>query len=395
MRRGQLLIGMAAVAIATAAALALFPGRGGGPQPGADGVFHVYPGGDIQAALDAAAASSRHKHVLVHEGVYRPPQYGQAFVWLNAAHDGITLEAAGHVELTAANPEVAKKTEAGYPAMVNHVVYFGDGISRSTVFRGFKITGANGFMTTVEEPAMETSGEAIAHREMFFYSDGGGIKIYGRSYPTIENVEVFDNFSSPCGAGVSVEHRGFTQHSVLLKNCVFRNNRCTVTGSAVDLLNGSSAEIENCLFVGNLSDTHIDDRVNLVGRWKPEHGSGALTLFESSRVVVRRSTFTANRNGVDDSSTGNRFENCIFWHNTAPGGWPLGRRYELDLADGSGVRNCSIGGDIVDLNHNIDLQTNVLDCDDPQFDEAFVPQAKGFEDVGYRPVAPRSAADGK
>jgi hypothetical protein len=187
---------------------------------------------------------------------------------------------------------------------------------------------------------------------------------------------------------VSIEHRGHKLDSVLLTNCIFRNNRCTVTGSAVDLLEGSSAELENCLFVGNLSDTHIDDRVNLVGRWKPEHGSGALTLFADSRVIVRRSTFTANRNGVDDNSTGNRYEDCIFWQNTAPGGWPPGRRYELDLADGSGVKNCRIGGDILDLNKNVDGQANVLGCDDPRFDQSFVPQAAGFDGVGYRPIVP-------
>ena len=31
--------------------------------------------------------------------------------------------------------------------MVNHVIYFGDGISRKTVLRGFEITGANNFVT--------------------------------------------------------------------------------------------------------------------------------------------------------------------------------------------------------------------------------------------------------
>ncbi len=64
----------------------------------------VGPGDDIQAALNRAAADPVRKLVRVHAGTYRPRQHGQAFIWLNAQHDGITLEAAGEVFLTAANP---------------------------------------------------------------------------------------------------------------------------------------------------------------------------------------------------------------------------------------------------------------------------------------------------
>ena len=75
------------------------------------------------------------------------------------------------------------------------------------------------------------------------------------------------------------------------------------------------------------------------------------------------------------------------WQNTAAGGWPPGGRYELDLADGSGVQNCHVNGDLIDLNRNIDEKKNVFGCKDPEFDEAFVPRAAGFDGVGYRPVA--------
>ena len=89
---------------------------------------------------------------------------------------------------------------------MNHVVYFGDGVSRKTVFRGFKITGANNFTTGSGEKSPIESDDI--RKTAFFYTDGGGIKIYARSYPTIENVEVYDNYASPCGGGVSVEHLG-------------------------------------------------------------------------------------------------------------------------------------------------------------------------------------------
>ena len=99
-----------------------------------------------------------------------------------------------------------------------------------------------------------------------------------------------------------------------------------MTGSAVDLLEGSSAEIENCLFVGDLLDTHIDDRVNLVKRWKPEHGSGGLAFVLRIRTWwFRRCTFTGNRNGIDDSSTGSRYEDFDFLEEHGGGRLAAGR----------------------------------------------------------------------
>ncbi len=358
--------------------------------------YHVRPGDDIQEVLESAAKDSERKRIIVHAGTYRPGQRGQAMIWFNARHDGITLEAEGEVILTAANPKLADKSTPSFPAIVNHVVYFGDGVSRKTILRGFKITGANGFLTVKDEPfniQPKIEGDNL-ERAKFFYTDGGGIKIFGRSYPAIENVEVVDNFTSPCGAGVSVEHRGHTDgsklQSVLMKNCIFRNNRCPISGAAVDLLHGSSAEITNCLFVDNLSNGPMDEMAKTPGKWKPKYGSGALTLFPGSKILLRRCTFTGNRNAVDDANDGNIYEDSIFWKNNAPGGWPTGSRYELDLASGVGVVGCSIGGEINDVNSNVDTDDNVIGCADPKFDDHYVPQAEAFEDVGYRPV-PRVA----
>ena len=62
-----------------------------------DGAYHVFPGGDIQAALEAAARDTECKHVKVHAGTYQPRRYGQAMIWFNQRHDGIMLEAVGKV----------------------------------------------------------------------------------------------------------------------------------------------------------------------------------------------------------------------------------------------------------------------------------------------------------
>ncbi|NKB67424.1 MAG: hypothetical protein GKR89_10215 [Candidatus Latescibacteria bacterium] len=372
-------------------------GMGGAPEKASEKAafqvgsqaYHVYPGGDIQAALDAAAADPRRQLVQVHEGTYRPRGPGQALIWFNGRHDGLTVEAVGEVVLTAANAQVADKEAASFPAVVNHVVYFGDGIGRDTVLRGFAITGANNFVTLSDEPVniQPDTGLPQLRKGPFFYADGGGIKIFGRSYPTIENVQVYDNYTSPCGGGVSVEHRGFNDRAVLFKNCIFRDNRTQVTGAAVDLLQGSAAVLENCLFVGNIANTGID----VVGiksghQHNQEHGSGALTVFPQSRVEVRRCTFTGNWNGVDDHGTGNRYSDSIFWMNTAGGGISPGRRYEIDLLDGSGLAGCFIYGEIADLRGAIDMAVNTVSPFDPDFDHDYRPSAPELAQVGYRPV---------
>jgi Right handed beta helix region len=377
-------------------AACVLPGRGFARQDkaaaslgvGADlkaASYHVYPKDRIQDALEAAAKDPVKKTVYVHAGTYRPSARGQALIWFNARHDGITLEAVGDVILTAANPEAADARAPSYPAVVNHVVYFGDGVSRKTVFRGFKITGARNFTTGSGEKSPIESDDL--RKTAFFYTDGGGIKIYARSYPTIEQVEIYDNYASPCGGGVSVEHLNQIGDSALFRSCIFRNNGTQTTGAALDLLHGSAATIENCLFVGNVSNMGVD-YVGLLGgaEYLPEHGSGAMTVFEGSRATVSRSTFTGNWNGVDDNGTGSTYVDAIFWRNTLGGGISPGPRYELDITDGAGVRGSFIHGNINDLRGRINKEANTFDPPDPRFDARFSPQASQYAGVGYRPV---------
>jgi hypothetical protein len=347
--------------------------------------YHVYPKDQIQDALEAAARDPVKKTIYVHAGTYRPLARGQALIWFNARHDGITLEAIGDVILTAANPEIADAQAPSYPAVVNHVIYFGDGVSRKTILRGFKITGARNFTTGSGEKSPLESDDV--RKSPFFYTDGGGIKIYARSYPTIEHVEVYGNYTSPCGAGVSVEHLGQQQDSVLFRHCIFRDNRTQTTGSAIDVLHFSSATIENCLFVGNVANLGVD-YVGLLsgGEFHPEHGSGAMTVFQGSRATVSRSTFTGNWNGVDDAGTGSTYVDTIFWKNTLKGGISPGSRYELDITDAAGVRGSFIHGDVNDLRGTINRDLNTLDPPDPHFDARFTPQASEYAGVGYRPV---------
>jgi len=161
------------------------------------------------------------------------------------------------------------------------------------VLRGFRITGANNYTTGTGERSPIESDDL--RKTPFFYLDGGGIKIYARSYPTIERVEVAGNYTSPCGAGVSVEHLGRPLDAAVFRDCIFRDNRTQVTGAALDILHGSRATLDNCLFVGNIANLGVD-YVGLLsgGEYHPEHGSGAMTVFEGCRAEVSRCTFTGN-----------------------------------------------------------------------------------------------------
>ena len=187
---------------------------------------------------------------------------------------------------------------------------------------------------------------------------------------------------------MSVEHLGQPTDAVTFRNCIFRNNRTQTTGSALDLLHGSSAVIENCLFVGNVANMGVDV-VGLLtgGEYRPENGSGAITVFPGSRATVSRSTVTGNWNGVDDSGNGSTYVDSIFWKNTLAGGISEGARYELDIADGRGVRGSFIHGDVNDLRNSIDAGANTIDPADPRFDAEFTPRAPEYANVGYRPAA--------
>ncbi len=375
-----------------AAAAAVLPVRGFAQQrhetthavtPEA-GARHVHPGGSIQEALDAAAKDPLNKTVYVHAGTYRPSAHGQALIWFNRRHDGVTLEAVGEVTLTAGNPAIADNKAPSFPAVVTHVVYFGDGISTKTVLRGFRITGAHDYTNGVGQHSPIESDEVP--KTAFFHLDGGGIKIYARSYPTIEQVEVVDNYTSPCGGGVSVEHLGQTLDAAVFRDCIFRNNRTQITGAAFDLLHGSRATLDNCLFVGNVANLGAD-YVGLLtgGEYHPENGSGAMTVFEGSRADVSNCTFTGNWAGVDDNGTGSTYVKSIFWNDTLKGGISTGPRYEIDITSGAGVRGSFIHGETNDLRGTIDRTANTFDPPDPRFDAQFVPQAPEYAAVGYRP----------
>lgn len=354
--------------------------------PESDSAYHVREGEDIQAALNAAAADPDNKTVKVHEGTYFPRQSGQAFIYLNKKHDGIRLEAVGKVTLTAANPKVGIVTSRSYPAIVNHVVYFGNGISSDTVIDGFEITGANGHMVKEGVDIIEPELPESLKPTLFFFSDGGAIKIYGDSCPQLLNLRIHKNEVRICGGGVSVDQHGMSDEPVLIKNCIFTENRCPATGSAIDVLQDSKAKIDNCLFVGNIGNYGMDEIAETFKlSYNAENGCGAMTVFPESTVNVTNCTFTENWSGIDDKGINSRYSNCILWKNDKNDGSRLGEPFELDLHDSATVTDCFVFGVVADLQKNIDKSKNNFEEIDPQFDDQYVPQSKAHQDVGYRP----------
>jgi hypothetical protein len=344
--------------------------------------YHVFPRDSLQDAIELAARNPTNKKVKVHPGTYRPHAKRQALIWFNRIHDGVRVEALGEVALSAANPDLSSPAHRTHPAVVNHVVYFGDGISSNTVLRGFRITGANGYVT--DKFLKQIEPDESVPKNSFFLTDGGAVKIFGRSYPVLENLEIVDNYTTPCGGGISVQHQGFNTNYVVIRNCIFRHNRAQVTGAAVDLLEGSAAHLINCLFVENASNLGVDVIARRSGE-PPFTNSGVLTVFQESRALVERCTFTANRNAVDDMSGLGTYRDCIFYQNNVLAG-QSGERYELDLPRGGIVENCLIAGKVIDPKKAISSGKNTMNAEAPKFSAEFIPQSPAYKKTGYRPI---------
>jgi hypothetical protein len=335
-----------------------------------DGAYHAFPGDSLQEAVNRAADDPTHKRVMVHAGTYAPSRSSQALVFLNRHHEGVQLIGLGHPTLTAANAAISDPAKGSSPAVVNHVLYLGDGLSTNTVVEGFRLTGANHFVTTADTFLLEP--DQTVRKGRFYFGDGGAIKVYHRSYPVLRDLEIFDNFASPCAGGISIQHEGATNGVVHIENCIFRNNRAEVTGAALDLLWGSSARVVNCLFEGNISNTGPGEGEN------PFNNNGAITVFPRSRLILERCTLTGNRNGVDDQSGLGQYLRCMFRGNTRDGGFTPQPRYELDLPKGGVVQDCIIQGSVRDPLSVLDRSKNrIADSAEPRFENA---------GVGYQPT---------
>jgi hypothetical protein len=224
-------------------------------------------------------------------------------------------------------------------------------------------------------------------KDLFFYADGGAIKIFGHSSPTLRRLQIVDNYASPCAGGVSVQQQWLPDNSVpapvRIEDCLFFENRSQITGAAVDLLPGSSAVISNCLFIGNIANLGI----NYISSnpTQPDFTNSApVTVFPSSRAVVQHCTFTGNRNGVEDLGHQSIYQNCVFWQNDLRGAFYGGDRYDLDIEEQAQVIGCTFGGPVLDPHKVVSGINNTFNAPDPHFDSTYKPASPEYAGAGIR-----------
>ena len=127
-----------------------------------------------------------------------------------------------------------------------------------------------------------------------------------------------------------------------------------------NLLEGSAAQIINCLFVENASNLGAD----IVAKHSGEPAftnSGVLTIFQNSRALVKNCTFTGNRNAIDDMGGMSLYVNCILADDTLAEGFTGTSRYELDVSAGAEAKGCVIRGATRDPRGCISAKANSLD----------------------------------
>lgn len=324
--------------------------------------IYVNPSESIQAAVNAAAKRPKPIRVVVKAGTYRPRQPEFALVSLNRSHDGIQLVAEGEVVLTAENKAIADPQAYSYPAVVSHVLYLGDGLTDKTTISGFTITGANGFLSRVNQELAEPN--AKIPKTYVFHADGGGIKVFGNSYPILDSLTVKHNRVLYCGAGISIEQRGLADRPVLIKNSTFENNSNLLTGAAIDALPGSKVIVDKVVVKGNRANHYFVSlekakaiQRDFIGKEKFARvekrvdfdrfrGSAAIAAFGGTRISISNSTIVENNSGIQYSDYVDwyRWEEDGFVldagaiqlvNNTLKNNWrdsPRNRAYDLDLA---------------------------------------------------------------
>ena len=346
-----------------------------------DGPVYVAPGQNLQAAVDLAASASKDRRLVLRPGVHQTESTQFCLLALTSEHDGVVVEGMTGAELS------ARSATRPDHATVAHVIYCGHGLSSQTLIRNLKITGAKGLATNSGVPDEDFGKlEGQLNRGLFFFMDGGAVKIFGRSSPVFEDVEFSDNETRLCGGAVSVEQQGFGEGPATFRSCRFFRNRCPATGAAVDVLEGSFVQLENCLFVDNVGNYGMDSVLAEFGlSYNETHGSGALTVFPNSTAIVDRCTFTRNWNAVDDHGKGSQYTNSIFVSNNASDGSRSGHPYEVDVVERHIVRQCIFNSDHADLQGTVDTGENTFTNEAAGFDGNFVPSNPQFHSFGFRP----------
>ena len=192
-------------------------------------------------------------------------------------------------------------------------------VDDSVVFDGFTISGGNANESTsnVNNSAggMLIFDSSMLIENCVFTSNsanvwGGALQI-SQSSPKIMNCEFTNNFSGTQGGGIFIGDGGSPE----IGSCSFRNNTCDGSGGGVanqGCKTPTSPLIENCLFDGN----QATEGGALSNKW------GSTARIEECIFVNNKASQLKNTpvgGGVLNQSSQPSFVNCIFFNNESEG----------------------------------------------------------------------------
>ncbi len=269
-------------------------------------VIEVLPGESVQAALDQAKSGDT---VLVHPGTYSPQKSGEAFIIFRKRHNGVKL---------LGKPSCPDKVVLDGKQKVLHVVYFEQGIERSTELSGFTITGGFTFPEEIFPAGHQPELRSGISHDDDFYHDGAGVMVYNSS-PLIRDNIITQNSSERCGGGISVFRvrspifslsrweNFFTpvQGPAIINNLISKNQTMK-TGAGIDVYHGTKAVIVNNLLLANDAEgiggaiavlAHASAEIHgntIAGNRAGRSGSGVQILREAHEAHLTNNIFTAN-----------------------------------------------------------------------------------------------------
>ena len=279
--------------------------------------------GGLAAALTASVSGDE---IWVAGGTYKPTTGTSRTVFLTlksgvAVYGGF---AGGEKSLSqrdwVANPTIATGDLLGNDSGTANLsdnsyhVFVGSGAQASAILDGFIIQGGN------------ANGSSASN-----YDKGGGLLVVNSGSPTIRNCIFRNNRCTFGGGAVYI----FTAGGTFL-DCRFENNFGGSYGGAFDM-NNVVGTFDRCVFVGNSaaragacesyggSQTKYTNCVFSGNSATGSGGGGALWIGVSSAVTIRNSTFVANTAtsqaaGIINTGGSSSIANSILWANSGPGG---------------------------------------------------------------------------
>ena len=345
------------------AALGVLAVIGFGRDAQADEI-HVFPGGLVQAAIDAAFDGDE---IIVHQGTYYGP--------VDLLGKAITLRST-----EPENPSVVENTVLdgnGAP----HVVCCDSGEGQDTVIAGLTITGGDADGTPPEDrgggvfccdgssPIVLRCVITDNHAE----EGGGGIGCYSDSSPTISRCTIAGNTATSFGGGVYCS----THADPILIDTHIVGNTAELQGAGVYCHTSSNPTISRCTITANTAASLKGGGVYcyyyssplllncaITGNTAGDRGGGVACGYESHPTITN-CTVTENT-ALDDG--GGVFcwqdamptiTNCILWHDSP-------QEFYVDGSSEPAVTYCDVQGGWSGTG-NINVDPNFADAPGEDF----------------------------